>query len=82
MTGHLIYVAIVLAGFVLWLVLFLAMRKRRDRKHDIAGYLLIGPLHAYLRRRNYSLTKRELFGWGAILILMLLVPWVTRLLER
>ena len=82
MKGYVIYSLLVLAGFALWLILFLVMRKGSDRKRDIAGYALIGPMHAYLKRRGYSLSNRELVGWGIVLVLMLLVPWVTWFIER
>ena len=79
--GYLVYSLLVLAGFGLWIALFLGMRKRATRQRDMVGYFLIGPLHAHLRKRNYTLTQRELFGWGVVLLLMLVVPWVTRFLE-
>lgn len=82
MTGYLVYSLVVLAGFVLWLLLFFEMRKDRNRKRDIAGYVFIGPMHVYLKKRGYSLTHRELLGWGVVLLLMLAVPWITFYLEH
>lgn len=81
MLGYLIYSLVVLLGFALWIALFLGMRKGSERQRDTAGYLLVGPLHAYLRKRNYTLTMRELVGWGVVLLLMLTVPWITWFLE-
>jgi hypothetical protein len=80
--GYLVYALLVIAGFGLWIALFLGMRKGTERTRNAAGYLLIGPLHAYLRKRNYTLTKRELLGWGVVLLLMLLVPGLTWFIER
>ena len=82
MSGYLIYSLVVLAGFALWLLLFLAMRKGSNGKRDIAGYILIGPMHAYLKRRGYTLRTRELVGWGVVLLLMLLAPWISVYLAR
>ena len=81
MRGYCIYALLVLAGFGLWLVLFSFMRKEPGRNKDFAGFLLIGPLHSYLKQRGYSLTKRELVGWLAVLLLMLSAPLVTWWLE-
>jgi hypothetical protein len=81
MRGYLIYFALVLTGFALWALLFAAMRRTRDEKRTWV-YFLIGPLHAYLMRRGYTLSQRELFGWGLVLLFMLLAPWITDVLER
>lgn len=81
LVGYLLYSLLVLAGFGLWIGLFLGMRKGSARQRDVAGYFLIGPLHAYLKKRNYALTQRELIGWGVVLLLMLAVPWLTWFLE-
>ncbi len=80
--GYLIYSLAVLAGFVLWLLLFWEMRKGASRERDLAGQIFIGPMHAYLKKRGYTLSRRELFGWGFVLLLMLLVPWITMYLEQ
>ena len=82
MSGYWLYALLVLAGFRLWLALFVIMRRGAGRKRDVAGYVLIGPMHAYLKRRGYSLSARELIGSGVVLLLMLVVPWITWFLER
>ncbi len=82
MLGYFLYSLLVLAGFGLWLLLFLAMRRWPGRSSDIAGLFLIRPLHVYLRKRGYSFTQRKLVGWGAVLLLMLLAPLFTWLLEH
>lgn len=81
MDRYLIYSVLVLLGFLLWITLVLVMRKHSKDKRSIAAYLLIGPLHTYLQKRNYSFTKREIIGWGCVFIFMLLAPWITWLLE-
>ncbi len=81
MTGYWLYSLLVLAGFVLWLLLFFAMRNGTGRKRDIVGYALIGPMHTYLKKRGYTLTRRELLGWGFVLLLMLAAPWITKFME-
>ncbi len=68
----------------MWVALFIYMRggdKKSDRKRGLVGKLLIGPLHPYMAKRGYSLTKRELLGWGLVLVLMLAAPLITSLLE-
>ena len=80
MSGYLLYAFLILAGFGLWFALFVFMRKRSDRKRDLTGYVLLGPLHGYFKKRNYLLSMRELFGWVAVLVLMLTAPFLTRLL--
>ena len=82
MSGYWLYALLVLAGFALWVLLFIAMRRGSGRKKDVAGYVLIGPMHSYLKRRGYALSRRELVGWGAVLLLMLAVPWISWFLER
>jgi len=81
MSAYFFYVAMILAGFVLWFALFVFMRKGSDRRRDVTGYVLLGPLHSYLKKRNYTLIMREVFGWSAVLILMLSAPWLSRWLE-
>lgn len=80
MTGYLLYATLILGGFALWFALFVLMRKGTDQKRDVTGYVLLGPLHSYLKKRNYTLTMREIFGWAAVLILMLSAPWLSRFL--
>ena len=82
MIGYIIYVALIAVGFMLWILLFVAMRRTAGRNREIAGWLLIGPLHSYLSKRGYTLTEREVLGWGAVLLLMLAAPLITELLER
>ena len=81
MYRYLLYSLLVLLGFLLWITLVLVMRRHGKDKRNIAAYLLIGPLHTYLHKRNYSFTKREIIGWGCVFVLMLLAPWITWLLE-
>ena len=82
MKGYVFYALGVLAIFVFWLLVFLVMRGLKERRgHNIAGGLLAGPIHFYLAKRRYSLNRRELFGWLAVLLLMLLAPLVTHMLE-
>jgi uncharacterized membrane protein len=80
--GYIVYVALVALGFLLWILLFLAMRRTSGQKRDITGWFLIGPLHTYLGKRGYSLTSREVLGWGAVLLLMIAAPPITWLMER
>lgn len=81
MRGYLLYSLLVLVGFALWILLFAGMRKSRGRVRKAAGFIFLGPLHSYMRERNYTLTRRELFGWGVVLVVMLLAPWLSMWLE-
>jgi hypothetical protein len=81
MRGYLLYSLLVFAGFGLWLLLFLVLRGKHGRANDTAGLFLVGPLHTDLKRRGYSLTKREIAGWGIVLVLMLLAPLLSLLSE-
>ena len=80
MRGYLIYVALIFAGFALWVGLLAAMRRDATGKR-VWGHLLLGPLHGYLMRRGYRLTKREVVGWCVVLLLMLVAPLLTFVLE-
>ena len=72
-------------GFVLffgiWVMIFMTLRKAKPERRDILGPLLMGPFHFYLKKRGYSFSKRELIGWGVVLLIMFLAPWVSFLLE-
>jgi hypothetical protein len=81
--GYVIYVLFVLAGFALWGLLFWYMRSASEQpRPNVVGHALIGPLHNYLRKRNYALTKREIWGWLVVLVALLLAPLITQFLER
>jgi len=81
-TGYLIYVVAVLATFLLWGIAFAIMRKETGKERsDFTGLLLTGPLHFYLKRRKYNLSGREIFGWGVVLVVMLVAPIITKILE-
>jgi hypothetical protein len=80
--SYLVYAALVVAGLVLWLLLLAYMRGRPSRSRQVFGWSLIGPVHVYLSNRGYSLSKRELFGWGAVFLLMLAAPLISWLLEH
>jgi hypothetical protein len=77
MRGYLLYSLLVLAGFALWVILFAVLRRSRGRLRDATGFFFLGPFHSYMRSRNYSLSKRELVGWGVVLVVMLLAPWLS-----
>jgi hypothetical protein len=80
--GYVVYVLVVLAGFALWGLLFWYMRSGSAREHrDTIGYAFIGPLHKYLQKRNYALTRREIWGWLVVLVVLLVAPLITHLLE-
>jgi hypothetical protein len=82
MRGYIVYSLLVLLGFALWILLFWGMRKGRGRARDAAGFFFLGPFHLYMRRRGYSLSPRELVGWGVVLVVMLLAPWLSKWLEQ
>jgi hypothetical protein len=81
MRGYLFYAVAVILGFGMWWLLFAAMRRREIPGGKFLGYFLLGPMHGYLKRRNYSLSKRELLGWLVVGVLMLAAPIVSKMLE-
>ena len=81
MGSYLFYAVVLILGFGMWWLVFTAMRRRETRGTNFLGYFLLGPMHGYLRRRNYSLTKRELIGWLLVALLMLAAPLMSILLE-
>jgi hypothetical protein len=82
MRGYLLYVALTALGLVVVVLPFLVMRNaRRNRAYHAKGLLLTGPLHFYLAKRRYTLTKRELFLAAAVVLLGLVAPLLTYLLE-
>jgi len=79
--GYVLYVAAVLAIFAFWFIGFVVMRRHRDKAWgDFKGFLFAGPLHFYLKRRRYELSQREVIGWGAVLLLMIAAPIMTKML--
>ena len=80
-----IYALCVVLGFLAWTLIFWLMRKnknKQNRMEDVKGALLVGPLHFYLRGRHYTFTRRELVGWGLVLLFMLTAPLLTNWLEN
>lgn len=82
--SYLSYIVLVVLGFGVWVVFFLTMGKGKNKgkKHNLLGLYFVGPLHFYLQKRNYKLTTREIIGWGLVMLLMLLAPWITDILEK
>lgn len=80
--GYVGYVALVVAIFIFWFVGFAVMRRRKDKEWgNLTGFLLAGPLHFYLRDRQYALSRREMIGWAIVCICMIVAPIATKLLE-
>jgi len=76
------YLALIVGVFLFWCVGFAVMRRRKDKEWgNLTGFLLAGPLHFYLRERRYSLSRREMVGWGIVFVVMALAPIATKLLE-
>ena len=82
MQNYLIYALSILMSFVLWIIIFIIMKKSKGRSKDVKGVLLLGPAHFILRRVGYKLTMRELIGWGVVLLFMLIAPLITHWLEK
>lgn len=82
MNGYLSLVAIVVFGFVALAIIFIILNRLKGRSRDIAGLLFVGPAHFILKRHGYSLSKREIIGWGVVLLLMLAAPLITNWLEK
>ena len=82
MREYAIYILMVGAGFGLWGLFFWLQRKSSDATRKAVGWVMIGPLHQYLERRGYRLSKRELLGWGVVGLVMLAAPAVSWLLEQ
>ena len=81
-TGYIVYLVAILATFLLWAIAFAVMRKEKGKERsDLTGFLLTGPLHFYLKRRQYNLSAREVFGWGIVLLLLVVAPIITKVLE-
>lgn len=80
MANYIVFCLLVLAVFFVWFLFFSVMRKEGGRKLDLLGFLFLGPVHVYLKKRGYVLSRRELIGWVVVLFLMLLAPWITSVL--
>jgi hypothetical protein len=81
MLGYFVYTVFVFFGFAVWGILFWSMRRGTPESRRKVGRLFVGPLHDYLEHRNYQLTSRELYGWGLVLLVMLIAPLLTIWLE-
>lgn len=81
--ADLIYLLFPALVFSAWaaIILFLRRRQERGSENRVAGPLLVGPLHVYLRKRRYTFTPRELVGWLIVGMLMASAPLVARMLE-
>ena len=66
------YLAAGILGGAAWLWLFFVWRRRPEESKGMVGFLLFGPFlpvfDAYLRKRG-GLTRRELIGWGAVVLI-------------
>ncbi|KRI01508.1 hypothetical protein AO057_00010 [Curvibacter sp. PAE-UM] len=82
MRGYAIYVLLIAAGFGVWALLFWFQRRSSGRGQKLVGWVTIGPLHAYLERRGYRLSRRELLGWGLVALVMVAAPLASWWLER
>jgi uncharacterized membrane protein len=80
--GHLIYFALALLGLALAVIPFFLMRKtKRGRGYHPKGFMLLGPLHFVLAKREYTLTPREIVLVVLVVLLVLVVPLITYFLE-
>lgn len=82
MSDYLWYAAPILLGFVAWAFILSTMSKSKEKSKDIKGVLLVGPAHLILKRRDYKLSRREVIGWGVVLLFMLAAPLITYWLEN
>jgi hypothetical protein len=80
MTGYLVYVLLALLGLALVALPFLLAR-RGEKSARLFGAYVAGPMHMYLAKRGYRLTKRELILALVVVVLGLVVPIVTHFLE-
>jgi hypothetical protein len=81
--GDLIYLLFPVAAFAVWALVIRHLRQRQAQGNEnkVAGPLLLGPLHVFLRNRQYTLSRRELIGWLIVGILMASAPLIARVIE-
>jgi len=82
--GYLLYLVLVVLVFSFWFAVFCLMRKlghKTAARNDVIGFLLAGPFHFHLKKREYKLSTRELLGWLGVAALLVAAPLVTRFLE-
>jgi hypothetical protein len=76
------YIIVVILGFLSWIVILWYFRTKAtalSNKDKFRGYFIFGPMFSYMRKRGFALTKREIIGWGIVLLLMLAAPFLENL---
>jgi hypothetical protein len=76
------YIALVILGFLTWFVILWYFRTKAtalSKKDKIRGYFIFGPMFSYMQKRGFTLNKREIIGWGIVLLLMLAAPFLENL---
>jgi len=82
MKNYFLYGLSILVGFILWAAIFWLMSKPKFKSKNLMGFLLAGPAHSILKRRDSKLSMREIVGWAIVLILMLLAPIISFWMEK
>ena len=76
------YIIIVFLGFITWIVVLAYFRSKKStlsREDKFRGFFIFGPMFTYMRKRGFVFTKREIIGWGIVLLLMLAAPFLEKL---
>lgn len=88
MSAYFVYLALLFFGLLFFgLIIYLIRRKITPStgdegiKKNIVGFLLFGFFYM-LYKKNFNLTKREMFWCLILLIFMITAPLITMLLEK
>ncbi|MBC3919481.1 hypothetical protein H8L32_18475 [Undibacterium sp. CY18W] len=81
MKNYLFYVMVLLIVLIGLALILFAMNKLKQKESGVAGLFIFGPAYLILLKRNYKFTTREKLGWGAVFVLMLVVPLISHWLE-
>jgi len=76
------YIIVVILGFLTWIVILWYFRRKASalpNKDKFRGYFIFGPMFSYMQKRGFALNKREIIGWGIVLLLMLAAPFLENL---
>lgn len=76
---YLKYLLIIVLAVIVWVFFLISYRNKKSDMSDLDNYkglFLIGPFYLYLRKKGFSLSKREIIGWIIVISLMIIAPLV------
>jgi hypothetical protein len=73
-----LFPALAICVGLVWTLLLIRLRGKSGPVTVMDFFLawMLGPIHVYMRKRQYMLTPVEIVGWLVVLVLMGAAPWL------